>query len=156
MKAARVLFSDRIYHIIASKLMALHYFNEAMPNAKGRKDKTAVLRNFKMKLLVVKDRETRLRTELMDAAPKHIRKFLEEAMVLDSLLEYGSCSRKIVFADHQFGITSGRMAQARLRALQNAWKGNVVVSFNKSESHRIEVYLDADRRSTAAAALANV
>ena len=77
----------------------------------------------------MRENEERLYIEFLKAAPEDIREFLEEWLILESLIKYGKYQGTITF-DDDCCSSSLADAQAKLEALKQAWEGNINYSFS--------------------------
>jgi hypothetical protein len=94
------------------------------------------LSKFRQEMNLCARRDEILKQQLFDLAPYGLQNFLKDNGVLNSLIEFGQCSIKVTF-DQALGDLA--TIKFKLKKLQRAWRQNVIISFGKPETCRIEI-----------------
>jgi len=101
---------------------------------------------YQKKMQEQQEKDTKLRQQLLETAPKVLRKWLEDDLALTSVMTYGKYSGKVSVGDSNLGLSSLRTYKAMKQSfdeLAKAWRGVVAVELDENHGGRIEIRLSA-------------
>lgn len=101
--------------------------------------RAALLSDIAHKLAEQETRDAKLYTLLLEKAPKELRKWIDEEMVLTILFKHGKYDTNIRFRD-QYGFKGEDDARQKMKALGRTWKDVVLIKLDRqAEPGRIGV-----------------
>ncbi len=105
--------------------------------------RAALLSEITQKLAEQEKRDAKLYALLLEKAPKELREWVDEEMVLTILLKYGKCSTDIKFRN-QYNFKNEDDARQKMKTLGRAWKDVVLIKLDRqAEPGRIGVQFTA-------------
>jgi len=79
--------------------------------------------------------------QLLARVPDQVRRFIEEEGVVDSLFQFGQCSRKIRYADNDYGFRTEGQVRQTFDELKGAWSNAVEIDYSPDGTRRIEILI---------------
>jgi hypothetical protein len=100
------------------------------------------LHEFQQKIGQQAGRDAIFKKELLAAAPRELRRWVEDVNVLDTLFTYGQYIPKLEF-NGEYGFTNYAAVKKQMTALSTTWKGIVHIRVHTPEVHRVKVKFTA-------------